>query len=360
MQPVIVSSFEGDAHAGAVLWGLDAIGETAMLWQPHLFPAHAALSIGFEPGEAVRHEAAGRGALPHEPPKTVWLRRSRSPQLADAVDPRDRDFAQGESDQHLDAFLTTAWQDAFWVNPPAAARFDTNKPLQIALARAAGFAVPPTLFTNDPEEVRAFFERHRGNIVYKSYRPERWHDEGGAAPLVNHTAPVSQADLDARDALAMCPGIFQARVPKGFELRVTIMGATSFCARVEAPAAGGGAVDFRSGYASLRIAPFDLDDATAAKCRALMLQAGLVFACFDFIVTPGGELFFLEVNPMGQFLWQEERCPDLPLLDAFCGFLASGDAGFAWRPSASPLRWADYVASMHRHCGHAHHRETAA
>lgn len=54
-----------------------------------------------------------------------------------------------------------------------------------------------------------------------------------------------------------------------------------------------------------------------------MRQLGIVFGCFDFIITPDDEYIFLEVNEMGQFLWIEEILPELKLLDKFCEFLVS-------------------------------------
>ena len=39
-----------------------------------------------------------------------------------------------------------------------------SKPFQLELIRRQGFSVPETLVTTDPEEARAFFERH-GRII---------------------------------------------------------------------------------------------------------------------------------------------------------------------------------------------------
>ncbi|RME33023.1 MAG: hypothetical protein D6794_12045, partial [Deltaproteobacteria bacterium] len=62
------------------------------------------------------------------------------------------------------------------------------------------------------------------------------------------------------------------------------------------------------------------------------------------IVTPGGEVVFLEVNEMGQWLWIEFRLPDVPLLDAFCRFLLSRDPEFVYRPERPLIRLADIAA----------------
>ena len=44
---------------------------------------------------------------------------------------------------------------------------NASKPYQAQLIRAHGFAVPETLITNDPEEVRAF-QRQHPRVIYKS------------------------------------------------------------------------------------------------------------------------------------------------------------------------------------------------
>ena len=346
MPPIIISSYRGDAHAEAVLWGLGQRGLSALLWQPHLFPAHQALTVAFTPAGGCRHaiEAAGK-TIELDGVTTIWYRRSRPPQLADEIDPRDRDFASRESVQHLDGFLATAFPDALQVNPPAAVRLDTDKAAQLRLAAATGFAIPATLLSNAPDEVAAFFEANGGDIVYKSFRGERWSDgEGTQNPLANRTAAVARADLANRQALAMCPGIFQARIEKAFELRVTVMGGTFFCVRIDAADSEAAALDWRSDRLGMRLSPAPLPDEIRDKCRAFMARAGLVFGCFDIIVTPSGAPVFLEVNPMGQFLWQEERLPELPLLDAMCAFLASGDPAFRWTPPPAPLAFAGFRA----------------
>jgi hypothetical protein len=346
MTRILISSYGGDAHAAAILWGLRALGCAASLWQPHLFPGRQALSIRFG-AEGMRHlveDADGTFDLAEV--GTVWNRRAESPMLSPDIDARDRDFAQVESEQHLAGFLATACRRALWVNPPAATGFDTNKPLQLRLAAETGFAVPATLFSNSPDEIGRFFDAHDGDIVHKSYRPGWWAgEEGQAGPLVNHTAAIAREDLANRRALAMCPGIFQQRLAKAFEVRLTIMGGTCFGVRIDGGGSEAGRLDWRSDRCGMRLSPLPVPAEIAALCRSYMARAGLVFGCFDFIVTPALQWHFLEVNPMGQFLWQEERLPDLPLLDAMCAFLISGDPDFERRPRAPRVRFADFRTS---------------
>ena len=94
--------------------------------------------------------------------------------------------------------------------------------------------------------------------------------------------------------------------------------------------------------------PFDLPAAIAQSCHTLMEELGIVFGCFDFIVTPEGDYIFLEINEMGAFLWIEQHLPDLGLLDAFCEFLIQGRTDFEWRASPSNVRWGDVIDEAER------------
>lgn len=79
-----------------------------------------------------------------------------------------------------------------------------------------------------------------------------------------------------------------------------------------------------------------------------MKDLGLVFGCFDFIVTPEGEYIFLEVNEMGAFLWIEQQLPEMGMLDAFCEFLIQGRKDFLWSPSTATLHWDDVIEEAER------------
>ena len=56
-----------------------------------------------------------------------------------------------------------------------------------------------------------------------------------------------------------------------------------------------------------------------------MKRLGLNFGVLDFVVDHDNNIHFLEVNTSGNFLFLEEACPDLPLLDTMCQFLSFQD-----------------------------------
>jgi len=50
----------------------------------------------------------------------------------------------------------------------------------------------------------------------------------------------------------------------------------------------------------------DVPDKIKRMCSNILKLFDLHFGAFDFIVTPKGEWYFLEINPNGQWLWLEE------------------------------------------------------
>jgi glutathione synthase/RimK-type ligase-like ATP-grasp enzyme len=208
-----------------------------------------------------------------------------------------------------------------------------------AVARA-GLVIPRTLMSNDPERIRRFLAAHRGRTIYKPFFPAQWEQGDRVALLM--TNEVRLEDLPSAAVLRLTPGIFQEKVEKAHELRVTILGEHVVTARLLSQESEATRLDWRAGAGKIRVEPDRLPDEVERACLRLMRSLGIVFGCFDFIVTPEGEHVFLEVNPAGQFLWVEEACPDLPLLAPFVDFLLARRADFRWEPAREIVRHADW------------------
>ena len=269
----------------------------------------------------------------------VWNRRPSLPVLPPDVPipADDRYVAQRECTAFHRAQWALAAPDAFWINHPDGRRRANVKPVQLRAAGEAGFRLPPTLMSNDPARIRRFIERHDGAVLYKPFVPTHWHlgDQGIA---FNFASEVSAADLPDDEVLRLSPGIFQQRIDKAYELRVTVMGERVFAARLLSQEREESRVDWRNAFANLAVEPAELPAADAERCRRVMADLGIVFGCFDLIVTPDGDIVFLEVNEMGQFLWLDEANREINTLAPFCEFLLQGRSDFSWQPSdADPV-----------------------
>jgi hypothetical protein len=338
---ILIPTIQDDIHAAAVALVLERDGHRPIRWFCGNVPtaAQASFAIGTAtPQSATLHDAGG--AFDFDAVDVFWNRRVHNPIIEDELDGGDREFALRESKRFVRGLLMTLPDDVFAVNDYHRASAAENKLLQLRAARAVGLAVPETLVSNDPLRIRAFLAQHAAaGTICKSFRPVTWDGEKQVAIL--YTTKITADDLPSDAMLQLAPAIFQGYVPKAYEVRVTAMGQELFAARLDSQRSEERAVDWRIESGGLAIEPMVLPDAVAQRCRALMAHLGLLFGCFDFVVTPAGEYVFLEINQMGQFLWKEETCAKLPLLQAFCDFLISRDPGFRYQPRAAHVGFRD-------------------
>lgn len=199
-------------------------------------------------------------------------------------------MASIQSFQALNAWLELA--EATILNRPSAAASNRSKPYQLGLIAGAGFAVPDTLVTNDPERVHAFWDEH-GAVVYKS--------TSGVRSIV---AALNPADLERLEDVVTCPTQFQQLIP-GTDYRVHVVGERTFACRISSDA-----VDYR--YASwaggaTTIEPTNLDADVAERCVALTRRLGLGLAGIDLRLDPDGVFWCFEVNTSPGFIWFEQQ-----------------------------------------------------
>jgi hypothetical protein len=347
MARILIQTQVHDVHALAVAHALRLRGHEPVLWYGADFPTRQTASLELSGGSGLCWEVAGPALhLADEHFDTVWCRRpSSSVVLPSDMHPGDRAFAESECKVFRQALSLLVGPRAFWVNPSGSRERAASKPVQLLEAVRAGLQIPPTLCSNDPEKIRRFLADSDGEVIYKSFRPHQWElDDEGVALLF--TTVVRGEDLPTDDTLRLAPGIFQARLPKAYELRVTFMGGHQVTARIMSQKKAASQLDWRAAFTDIDVEPGELPEGTNEACRRLMERLGIVFGCFDFIVTPAGEHIFLEVNEMGQFLFIEEINPEIRLLAPFTEFLIGGDARFRWRPGPDGMSWPDLKGDL--------------
>ncbi|MGH7484237.1 MAG: hypothetical protein ACREMY_01365 [bacterium] len=336
---VLILTQAGDVHAHAVDIALRQKGIESRLYFSSDFPSRETESVLFRDRRKLLWLGT-LGAVAEEEIRTVWRRRPAYVLDRDKLHPSDRQFAEWQCMAFRSALFDVLAPQAFWVNRPEVAARASRKILQHQLALEVGLSVPETLYSNDPNAIRCFLRRQGGEGVYKTFLSMVW--EAPDTHWLPYTSRVSEGDLVEDAILRAVPGIYQALVPKAFELRVTFIGKRAFAARLLSQQTSDGQLDWRQAYGELRMEPHTLSPAVAERCWRLMKAFGLNFGCFDFVVTPEGEHVFLEVNEMGQWLFIETET-GMPLLDAFCSFLATGSVEYTCDDRAE-VRYADVMA----------------
>ncbi|MFD4533918.1 hypothetical protein ACFWNL_19605 [Kitasatospora sp. NPDC058397] len=99
--------------------------------------------------------------------------------------------------------------------------------------------------------------------------------------------------------MSACPHLFQAKVPKLFDARVTAVGNRLFGVRIDSPD-----LDWRRRQDRMTCTPIGVPEPVARSVAAYLGELRLVYGAFDFAVTASGDWYFLECNPNGQWAWQ--------------------------------------------------------
>jgi|SRR3982751_3906744 len=336
MTRVLILTGPGDLHAFAVAEALRAKGSDALIWHTGDFPSRVRESVSIHDGEIKLVVKGPDLSLVNPEFDTVWRRRPFHVLPESELHSADRRFGDAECTVFRRSLFDELSPGAFWVNPPEAAVRANRKLLQQRAALESGLVTPSTLYTNDPYEIREFIRSNGGQVVFKTFRPMAWRD--GETTWQPYTSLLTEENLVSDALLSAVPGIYQALVPKAFELRVTVMGQFALAAKIFSQETQAGRLDWRKAYEEIVMEPFQLPPSVARCCFEVLKRLGIVFGCFDFIVTPEGSYVFLEVNEMGQFLFVEHYT-GLPLLDAFSEFLIAASPDFEGSAGATPLSY---------------------
>lgn len=332
MKPqVVIFTKSRDFHAFAVGAGLQNFGVDAVLISGHQFPTKLCLSFEISDSYLERFSIESMAGRDNLNPISVWYRRRSEPSIDNFVNldlsPQDMSFAHRESHAGFSGLLGALGEQAVWVNPYGASSLAEHKPLQLSLAKKVGFSIPRSIVSNNPEDIKRFLSTGR-RYIYKPFKAGYWNDtELGFLRLP--TSEVNLAILPSDEYLRLTPGIYQEKIDKKYEVRANIFGRYCIAVRINTQQGSTASIDWRTAnHKSLSLSLIELPSNIYKSCLAIMAELGIVFGCFDFIVSENGSYIFLEVNAAGQFLWIEDVLPEARLLSAMCGFLYSGNPNF--------------------------------
>ena len=283
---ILILSFADDFHALAIQKLLERHGAEADILNTELFPTDYSLTHTGADFLDIRLGANRLGDY-----HAIWNRRSNLPKIQSEIpNPDEARYAARECFHALWGAFYASKIPIY--NDPDAERRAGHKPFQLRLAHELGFRIPDTLITTLPDAAREFAARH-SQTIYKGLGAVQW--------MMLDTRPLMPEDLSDLWRLQYAPAIFQEYIERGREYRVSVVEESIFAGEVTVTsdeARFDWRIDDNHGITPVEL-PADIQTKLLALLRAMRLNSGAV----DFRETPDGTLYFLEINPTGQFLF---------------------------------------------------------
>jgi hypothetical protein len=209
--------------------------------------------------------------------RSVYYRRP-SPWRFNHLAPPGRDFAVSEARYGLGGVLASLTGCRYVNHPSAVARCDF-KPVQLTVADDVGFTVPATLVTNDLEAAHAFAREH-APVVYKTLRGVPAGSDGIAGTVWTQQVDVTELD----ESVSLTAHLFQARIAKVADVRVTVVGRRVFASIVRSPEHP---LDWRAGdWEKLSYEPVAVPGPVRDLLYSFLDWFGLSFGCRSRMPSP--------------------------------------------------------------------------
>ncbi|MCX5173424.1 ATP-grasp ribosomal peptide maturase [Streptomyces antibioticus] len=312
-KPVLVATEADDPTADMVIAQLNRQGVPVARFNPADIGAELTLSARFGtcPSLVAGQIRTSSRTVDLTTVRSVYWRRPVWPTF-DHLDADDARFAAAHVRHGLGGIFY-ALDGPLWVNHPLKNAAADYKPAQLAAAQRLGLAVPPTLVTNDPAEARCFITSH-DQVIFKTLRWTPYQRDG--VPVTGWADPVTASEID--ESVRVVPHLFQAVVDKVADIRVLVVGRQVFAVRIDS-----GMLDWRKDYSALTYSVVNLPDPVEKALLAYLDHFGLVSGSFDLAVDKTEGLWWLELNPNGQWGWLEEST-GLAMSAAFAELLTQG------------------------------------
>jgi glutathione synthase/RimK-type ligase-like ATP-grasp enzyme len=198
--------------------------------------------------------------------------------------------------------------DVFQMEKYSVYRRLDSKEEQLKIAAECGLQIPRTCISNDATVIRNFIQTLQAPAVTKMqsafaiYRNEEEH--------VVFTNEVEEQHLENLESVQYCPMVFQEKLEKQLELRITIVGKEIFAFSIDSAAGERSRNDWRKDGVALLESwkPYELPGDIREKLLRFMDVYGLNYGAIDVILTPEGQYYFLEVNAAGEYFWLDKLC----------------------------------------------------
>ncbi|MGK9118318.1 hypothetical protein [Olivibacter jilunii] len=218
------------------------------------------------------------------------------------IDDEDRAYLVNERKHFFEGLYLTL-EKAKWINPMFATHIAERKLFQLKVASKIGLKIPKSILTNKLSLALNFLDNNPLSIIKPiSNGLQIVKDKAYSIYTTAITKDIFK-ELQLEETFGT-PVFLQERISNNYDIRVTIVGEKIFAVRIGKEGDG---VDWRKPEVKKEYKLIDLPITLHQKLLKLNEYFGMIYSAIDLILTPEGEYIFLEINPVGEWVWLEKE-----------------------------------------------------
>ena len=181
----------------------------------------------------------------------------------------------------------------------------------LVLAKNVGFDVPSTSIVQSKTALNRFFIENNGMVVAKAINENIMFDIKNGDGVVCPTVVITDTDVE-KSSDKFFPTLLQQKVQKKIDIRVFYFLGKVYSTAIFTPEKHKSEIDYRVvdriGENLTRIVPYKLSESDVEKVERFMKLVGRESGSLDFVLSFDNKMYFLELNPVGQFGFISDAC----------------------------------------------------
>lgn len=300
---ILILTNKCDSHADHLI---KRVGETAQILRINTdsFPDDYTVQLSVSPSGKVSGHLSDHFGRSYDfsQKAALWYRKPHFDTIKSFASPEHEDFIRSEVKSLFEIFQ--ALPNISWLSHPQRILASRSKIQQLTAARSFGFLIPETMITNNASAASSFMTEMRDGLITKSIYSATVRFEGMDFSCTTRDLPREKFD-ERKHLVSLCPTQFQRKIDKDFELRVTVIGGAAIFTRIDSQDHKKTMTDWRVDVDLCKHTAFDAPKWLEKACIDIVSHFDLDYGAIDLIQDKSGRIWFLEINPVGQYLWIE-------------------------------------------------------
>ena len=196
-------------------------------------------------------------------------------------------------------YLGFALEKSKWLNHPFSNQLH-NKLNALRQAHLLGISIPDTLLTNKKEVLVDFYKKNKNKIITKPIGDPRAFFDKEMNVYKAYTEPLTKEFIDGLND-DFFVSLFQSTIKAEYEVRTFYLDGEFFSTAILNSSETDIKLSVRRDE-KIKMISYNLPIDLKSKLDKLMKKLDLNSGSIDMLKTEEGEFFFIEVNPVGQFL----------------------------------------------------------